>query len=156
MLGAMPTDHEPSAPAMPASLGFRLLAMLYDSLPVLALWLLTGAVTLALHGGRPIAPWTALFWLQVVLLWAVCGAYCVLSWRRGGQTLGMRPWRLRVVDADGRPVANARLWQRYALATLSLAAAGIGFLWSLLDRNRRCWHDIGSGTWLVRLPRTSA
>ena len=137
-------------PATPAALPWRLLAAVYDALPVLALWMLASALVLVLHGNRPFAPWSA----GQLALWALCwfltGLYAVLSWHRGGQTLGMRPWRLCVVGDGGAPPALRALWLRYAVATLSLAAGGLGFVWSLFDRERRTWHDIASRTWLVR------
>jgi uncharacterized RDD family membrane protein YckC len=64
----------------------------------------------------------------------------------------MRPWRLKVLGTDGRVAPARTLWLRYAVATLSLAAGGLGFAWSLVDRERRTWHDLASGTVLVRLP----
>jgi uncharacterized RDD family membrane protein YckC len=144
----------PSRPlAEPAALGWRLLAMLYDLLPVLALWMVASAVLLAVRGGAVIVPWSPVFWLQALLLWILTGAYAVESWRRGGQTLGMRPWRLRVVDGAGETPTRATLWARYAAATLSLATFGLGFAWSLLDRERRGWHDLWTDTRLVRLQR---
>ncbi len=126
--------------------------MLYDSLPLAALWIVVSALALLLHAGVPIPPWSLLFWLQVVALWTISGLYLVISWQRGGQTLGMRPWRLRLLASDGRPLTAGRLWRRYALATLSLAV-GIGLLWSLIDRQRRTWHDIGSHTRVLRISR---
>jgi uncharacterized RDD family membrane protein YckC len=134
----------------PAALPWRLLAAIYDALPVLALWLLVSAIALVLHGNRPFEPFSAgqmLLWLSC---WVVTGLYAVLSWRRGGQTLGMRPWRLRVLDDRGGIASPRALWLRYAIATLSLAAGGAGFLWSLVDRERRTWHDIASRTRLLR------
>lgn len=139
--------------ALPAALPWRLLAAVYDALPVLALWMLSSALVLVLHGNRPFAPWSAGQVALWTLCWFVTGLYAVLSWRRGGQTLGMRPWRLRVVDASGHVATTKALWLRYAVATVSLAAAGLGFLWSLVDRERRTWHDIASGTRLVRTPK---
>jgi uncharacterized RDD family membrane protein YckC len=154
--GIMPTNA-PSAPPGPpppfAALGWRLLAMLYDSLPLLALWLLASALVLLLRGGVPVPPWSLAFWLQALALWLVAGAYFALSWQRGGQTLGMRPWRLRLLAVDGRPVTASAAWRRYLLATLSLAPAGLGFWWALLDPERRCLHDIGSTTRVLRLPK---
>ncbi|MGQ0798530.1 MAG: RDD family protein [Pseudomarimonas sp.] len=137
---------------LPAHLGWRLLAMLYDSLPLAALWIAVSALSLLLHAGVPIAPWSLLFWLQVLALWIVSGLYLVISWQRGGQTLGMRPWRLRLCSGDQQPLRLGRLWLRYVLATISLAT-GIGLLWSLFDRQRRCWHDIGSHTRIWRISR---
>jgi len=142
----------PPASARPAHLGWRLLAMIYDSLPLAALWLLVSALALLLHAGVPIAPWSLLFWLQVLALWTISGGYLVMSWQRGGQTLGMRPWRLRLYRCDGQPLTARRLWGRYALATLSLAS-GIGLLWALFDRRRRCLHDIGANTQVLRFDR---
>lgn len=147
-------DSEPRpAPAELAALHWRLLALLYDSLPVLALWIFASALILTLRGGVRIEPWSGAFWLQNLLLWLLTGGYAVLSWRHGGQTLGMRPWRLRVVAADGGSPALSRLWLRYLAAHLSLLAGGLGFLWSGLDRDRRTWHDRWSRTALVRMPK---
>jgi len=127
--------------------------MIYDSLPVLALWLLASALILLVRGGVPILPWSLAFWLQLLTLWLVTGGYAVSAWRRGGQTLGMRPWRLRVRALDGGVPAVSHLWLRYALAQLSLACFGLGFLWSLIDGERRCWHDAASRTCLLREPK---
>lgn len=137
------------APA-PAALPWRLLAAMYDALPVLALWMLASGVVLALRGNRPFEPLSAGQWTLWGACWIVTGLYAVLSWRRGGQTLGMRPWRLRVVDANGGLAATRALWLRYVVATFSLAAGGLGFFWSLVDRERRTWHDIASKTRLLR------
>lgn len=148
------TDANPPAraDAEPAALIWRLLAMVYDTLPVVALWFLFSFVVVALRGA-PIPPWSLAFWLQNVALLALTGAYAVGSWARGGQTLGMRPWRLRVVDASGCPATVPALLARYAGSLLSWAALGLGFLWSLVDRERCTWHDRLSGTRLIRLPR---
>jgi uncharacterized RDD family membrane protein YckC len=143
----------PRPQAEPAHLGWRLLAIVYDALPVIALWFVVGAIVLLVRGGTPVVPWSIAWWLQNGLLWAVTGAYFTWSWRRGGQTLGMRPWRLVVVDDDGHSPPTPQLWKRYAWATVSLASLGLGFVWSLIERERRTLHDVASGTRLVRLPK---
>jgi uncharacterized RDD family membrane protein YckC len=138
-----------------AHIGKRMLAMLYDLLPVLSLWFLLGFLfalgyTLAGHAPREnIEPWSLLQWLLWLCCWVVTGAYATVSWARGGQTLGMRPWRLRVVAADGATPSWPALWRRYAVATLSLAAGGLGFWWAWLDRDRLTWHDRAAGTRMV-------
>ena len=155
-----PRDTPPPAIAIPgAHIGKRLLAMLYDLLPALSLWFLLGFVftlgyTLAGHGLREnIPPFSPLQWLLWLCCWGVTGAYATVSWRRGGQTLGLRPWRLRVVAADGSAPAWPALWTRYAVATLSLAAGGLGFWWAWFDRDRLTWHDRAAGTRMVHEPR---
>ena len=148
-----------SGPRPGAHIGRRLLAMVYDLLPVLALWFLCSAVftvgyTLAGHAPREnIQPFSLLQWLLWLCCWLVTGAYATLSWHRGGQTLGLRPWRLRVVMADGGRPPWGALWRRYAVATLSLAAGGLGFWWAGLDRSRLTWHDRAAGTRMVHEPK---
>lgn len=142
-----------------ALIGWRLLALVYDALPVLALWLAVGAIftfgyALAGHPPREnIRPFSALQWIEWVCCWLVTGAYAVLSWRRGGQTLGMRPWRLRVSAPHGGMAPVANLIKRYVWGTLSLLLAGAGFWWAWFDRERLTWHDRFSGTRMLRLER---
>jgi uncharacterized RDD family membrane protein YckC len=150
----------PLAPTPPQALvGRRLLALFYDLWPAAALWfalsfLFNLGYLLAGHEAREfVAPFTLLGWLLWIGCWLVTGLYATVSWRRGGQTLGMRPWRLRLVAADGGVPGWGALWRRYAVGTLSLLAAGAGFWWAWLDRERLAWHDRASGTRLLRVPR---
>src|SRR3546814_4829974 len=73
-----------------------------------------------------IAPLSGLQWLLWITCWLLSGLYAVVSWRRGGQTLGMRPWRLAVVGADGSVTSWRALCVRYAVGPGSLMAAGLG------------------------------
>ena len=133
----------------PAPLGWRAAAALYDLLPLIALWFATAALALAVTAGTlDYHAW----WYRLSLL-VVTGGYFVLSWRNGGQTIGMRAWRLRVVDETGASPSYAAGTLRFGVAVVSLAAACIGFLWCLYDRDRRAWHDIAAKTRLVRYPK---
>ncbi len=135
----------------PALIGWRLLALAYDLFPVLALWFaIAGVFTLA-HGDSIRGGWLGL--LEFVALWLAAGLYAVVSWRRGGQTLGMRPWRLELVAADDGPATARALWLRYAVGGASLLLAGLGFWWAWIDRAGLTWHDRASGTRLVRRER---
>lgn len=158
------TTDTPSTPATPgraALVGWRLLSLFYDLWPVAALWMLTsllfnlGYTTLGHHAEREIIPPGSLL---STLLFLVCllftGLYATLSWRRGGQTLGMRPWRLRLVASGGGVPGWKALWLRYAVGTLSLLACGLGFWWAWIDRDRLAWHDRASGTRLLRVPKS--
>lgn len=139
----------------------RLAALFYDLWPVLALWMLVSAVftvgyTLAGHASREnIAPFSTLQWLLWLSCWLVAGVYATESWKRGGQTLGMRPWRLRLQTPTGQAPSRTMLWKRYATGTLSLLLGGLGFLWALFDRERLTLHDRLSGTRLVKLSKSS-
>lgn len=134
----------------------RLAALFYDFWICLALWLLvslafTAAYSLSGHSLRQnIAPFSAWQWGLWGCCWLLSGLYAVASWRRGGQTLGMRPWKVMVVGGDGQPATRKALWRRFAWGGLSLLLFGAGFWWALIDRQRLTWHDRASGTRLVR------
>jgi uncharacterized RDD family membrane protein YckC len=162
---APPPPAPGSGPAsVPAALvGRRLLALLYDALPVLALWMLAAVpfvladVAISGDAHHNIGAFSTAQWLLWATCWLLTGAYAVLSWRRGGQTLGMRPWRLRVVAAGGGPAATRALCLRFLVGTASLLFGGLGFWWAWVDRERLAWHDRASHTRMVRVeksPRT--
>ena len=157
------TDADIPSPAVPpkprALVWRRLLSLFYDLWPAIALWMLTAVpfvivdTVIAGDARHNIAAFSAMGWLLWLTCWLVTGIYATVSWRRGGQTLGMRPWRLRLVGADGAVPGWGALWRRYAVGTASLAAGGLGFWWALFDRERLAWHDRVSGTRLVRVPK---
>ena len=106
----------PANPLPPAPLAKRLLATVYDALLLIAVWFLAMAVLLLLSGGHEFAagsPWLSLYLLGVSV--AFFGGF----WTHGGQTLGMRAWRLKLVQADGRPVT----WPQAALRVLTATPA---------------------------------
>jgi len=86
---------------------------------------------------------------QVWLLGWV-GAYLVYCWVRGGQTLAMKAWRLRLETVDGGTVSLPRALVRYVAAVAGMLPFAAGFFWALVDRDRQCLHDRIAGTRLVR------
>ena len=156
----MQKQHAPAVDKPRALIGWRLLGLLYDLWPVLALWMVVavpyvlGYTFLGHHDAHenaaPFSPW---WWAQWLTCLVVTGVYAVMSWRRGGQTLGMRPWRLKVVAADGMAPGWNALVVRYVVAVVSVLAAGLGFWWAWVDRGGLTWHDRASGTRMIRLPK---
>ncbi|MGM0914371.1 MAG: RDD family protein [Pseudomonadota bacterium] len=143
----------------PAGLGRRLGAMLYDAFLVVAIWLLmAGLHLLAVRHlvGLP-AEQVGVGFLQVASLRLImlvsAFAFFAFFWCRGGMTLGMQAWRLRVQTLDGHAISLRQAMVRYLVAWLSVAALGLGYLWVLFDAERRSWSDIASGTRVVVLPK---
>ena len=133
----------------------RLAALFYDFLVLIAIWMFAAALTLlAFRGEVDVARQPSLyhFVLQGVLL-TLSALYFVISWSRGGQTIGMRAWRVRLVDAQGGSPGWRRALLRFVLATLSLLAAGAGFIYCLFDADRRAWHDVMLGTRVLHVGR---
>ncbi|HEY2629118.1 MAG TPA: RDD family protein [Usitatibacter sp.] len=119
---------------------------------VYELLLLTALTFVAIMPFLAVLGDSTLGWKRHALqLWIVlvCGTYFVSFWTRGGQTLPMKTWHLRIVRADGASVGVARAIHRYVIAVLGFAAAGLGFLWALVDRDGQFLHDRLSGTAIV-------
>ena len=130
----------------PCSLGRRLMVMVYDTLVVIALLLIAAAAVLPL-GGEQSAGKNSLYTLYLLLVWFSYLGWC---WTRGGQTLGMRTWKVRLTGTDKQSVTTGMALARFAVSLLSAVALGLGFWWSLFDRQKRCWHDMASNTCLQR------
>jgi uncharacterized RDD family membrane protein YckC len=157
--------------AAPCPVWRRLLALLYDLLAVIAIVMVVGLLCqLATHGQLiTTGPQIRIAWWYQPLQGVVVAAYFLLSWCRGGQTLGMRPWHLRVTGNDGGPVGVRQALLRLlagAAPLLGLAVApwlglrvalwlvlGTWAVWfgaGLLDPQRRAIHDRLAATLVVR------
>jgi uncharacterized RDD family membrane protein YckC len=130
-------------------LGRRLLAILYDSIVALAILFIATVPVVFLTGGAledSLLYRTALRAYELLVGFAFFGGF----WRFGGQTIGMRAWKIRVIRDNGERLRWRDAALRYLMAIVSWAALGIGFAWSLFDHERRTWHDIVSRTRLIR------
>lgn len=131
--------------------------MLYDSLLLVAVLMVATALFLPITGGEAIDPRRnpLLEWIyRAVLLLLVVGFYGIF-WTRRGQTLGMAAWRLRVEREDGGTLGWGDTVRRLAAALLSWLALGLGWLWMLVDPERRTWHDRLSHTRVVLVGKNS-
>ena len=80
--------------------------------------------------------------LQVFIL-AILAAYFLWCWLRGGQTLAMRAWKIRLVD-----VTPSKAIARFLIAAALLP---LSILWALVDRDRQFLHDRLAGTRLIKI-----
>ena len=121
----------------------RLAALFYDLLVLVAIWMFAAALVLLAFGGEvDVAHQPPLYHatLQGALLF-LTALYFAISWSRGGQTIGMRAWRVKVVDANGHALDFRHAIRRFALALVSF--------WGLFDADRRAWHDVLAKTRMV-------
>ncbi|MEW6594464.1 MAG: RDD family protein [Thermodesulfobacteriota bacterium] len=148
----MTETMEQNAPAPPAAAGAgfspRAMALLID---LAALAFLNGAfVSLcggSLFAGPPQNLWTMLLLSGTLLgvgliLPPVVGlAYCTVFHACGGQTIGKLLLGLRVEDMAGGPLPWGRAFLRAVGQFGSALPLAAGFLWVLVDPQRRAWHD---------------
>jgi uncharacterized RDD family membrane protein YckC len=143
---------------IPAGLWRRLFALAYDAILLFALCAIVTLLFLPLTGGSALtaAQTPRLEYLYRVALLAVVAGYTCYCWTHGGQTIGMLAWRLRVEREDGTALDWRLALLRLGAACVSLAAAGLGFVWLLFDPARRTWHDRWTHTRMIVRPRKPA
>jgi uncharacterized RDD family membrane protein YckC len=119
--------------------------MAYEALlvlGVLALAFMVPQLAISAAIGRSLPGWLLLAHVFLVLL-----AYFLWFWHRAGQTLAMKTWKIRLVDATGRGRPTLRqLLLRYLLAWPSILFYGAGLVWAFFDRDRQFIHDRLAGT----------
>jgi len=114
--------------------------MFYEALLLFAVAFFAGWIFFFASGGRDATAGWLRHLLQVFIL-VVIGAYFLWCWLRGGQTLAMKAWRIRLVG-----VTPEKAILRFALAVVLLP---VSIVWALFDRDRQFLHDRLAGTRLV-------
>jgi uncharacterized RDD family membrane protein YckC len=167
----------PGAGALPfrlAPLSRRLGALLYEALLFVAMAFVAGFVFLPFVS--PTRSETSLSVpapaARVVMFAALVAAFAVYytwSWSNARRTLPQKTWRLRVVDAAGRPLRPSRAFVRYVAAWIGpalalgayallapggharsvLALALAGYCFALVDRDHQFLHDRIAGSYVA-------
>lgn len=88
----------------------------------------------------------------IVLLLLLLGFYCFF-WMRGGQTLGMKAWKIRLLNTDNQPVSLKQSVVRCLTAPVCILAGGLGYIWCILDRDGRALQDRLSSTQVITVTR---
>jgi len=112
----------------------RLASMVYEAILLFAVAFLAAWVFFFASGGRD-ATAGAMRHLLQLCIGLFFAAYFLWSWLRGGQTLAMKAWRIRLID-----ITPAGALLRLILAAL-LVPTGISLIWALFDRDRQFLHD---------------
>ena len=168
-------QHQTQAPLIR-----RLLTIFYDSFLLIAVLFLAMALLLLISGGYRLQAGNP---LMTAYLLVISYVFFGWFWTHGGQTLGMRAWKLRIQQRNGEPVS----WQQAALRFITALpawvvffigislAAGIpltsrpwlqmlerlpgwlvlviGIVWLILDQRPNSWRDRFSGTQVIKLGR---
>jgi uncharacterized RDD family membrane protein YckC len=172
---------EESTIAAPAGFLRRLAALVYDSLLVVALLFIATFAVLPLSGGEAITPESQGLGAYLYRGWllAVAFGYFGVCWVRGGQTLGLRAWRIGLQSTDGSAVNWADAAVRFTIgatlvlmgfiglwslrdpgwslgdvpAALMLLPAPVNLAWILIDPAGRSLQDLASAMRVVRIAR---
>ena len=144
----------PAAPSIPGdaapSILRRLASMLYEFILLFAIGFLATWLFQFAAGALVIEGWRRHL-LQLFML-AVFAIYFLWCWLRGGQTLAMKTWRIRLVAKNGHgPLAPGTALARFVYALL-LVPTLVGIFWAMVDRDRQFLHDRLAGSLLVPVP----
>jgi len=134
-----------NTPIKKAPLYRQFFAMFYDSLLIIAMLFLSTAILVAINGGEAVttkdSPVYPVFLLMLVF------TFYAWFWKKGGQTLGMKVWKIKVIHENGYLPNWQHSFVRLFFALLSIASFGIGYLWHLFFGYT--WHDKLSHTQVI-------
>ncbi len=126
--------------------------MIYDGLLVLVIFFAMTFCLVVVTGGEAFDSNNLAYKCALVLI-----GYCYFCWHwvAGRQTLGMRSWHVFLVNRLEQNLTWHQASLRFISALLSLALLGLGFIWSLFDRDQLTLHDrLSKTTLIVRNPQT--
>jgi uncharacterized RDD family membrane protein YckC len=120
----------------------RTAAFLYDCLLLIALFFIITAISIAFNDGQAIQH----FMFKLVLLF-VAFIFFDWFWRHGGQTLGMRAWRIKLQSNNS---ASLSLKQSAIRFSTGLLLFGFTLAYMLISKDAAALHDTLSDTIIVR------
>jgi uncharacterized RDD family membrane protein YckC len=125
----------------------RLGAFFYDFLLILAIWFVGSLPVVIINNGEPVAPGNPLYIGYLLLL---CFLFYGWFWTHGGQTLGMRAWKIRLENLDG---SNITWWQALHRFSLALFTIGLGILWCLTNKEKQAFYDRLAHTHVIQVDK---
>lgn len=168
-------QHQTQAPIIK-----RLLAIFYDAFLLIAILFLAMALLLLISAGHPFQDGDPLI---TAYLLVVSFGFFGWFWTHGGQTLGMRAWKLRVQQRSGDAITWRQTVVRFATAlpawvVLCIGTALVtniqlsthawldqlsqpvgwlifitGIVWLVIDQWPDGWRDKLSGTQVIKLDK---
>ena len=133
---------------------FRILASMFYDVWLIAAVLLIGVIAdtfiraaMGLQSGEGNHLLLNIYWVISPLI------FYAWFWIHGGQTLGMKSWKLMVLTEDGNNLTWKQAVIRFLVAIVSLSLFGLGYFWRYINADGLTWHDLASGTRLVELAK---
>ena len=131
-----------------ASAKHRLLSIVYDGLLLGAVLFIAMAIFIPIANSAGLESGHPVYSVYFLL---VCFLFYAGFWTHGGQTLGMKTWKMRLQQNNGDAITWPLALVRFITAIFSWSAAGAGFVWSLFSPQKRTWHDFASKSVLIDL-----
>lgn len=124
----------------------QLMVMVYDLLLLASALLFATVIPVALNRGEAIQAGNPIFLLYLLM---VSLFFYGWFWTHGGQTLGMRAWKVYLVGHNQVQITWTQAFIRFGVAIVSWLCCGLGFLWQWWSKDKMSWHDRVSNTRLI-------
>jgi len=123
-------------------------AFLYDIFPILGVFLLTSLAILLIRNGIELERFTPWF---MILLFSELAFYYIYSWKKGGQTIGMKAWKIKIVPNQKNQMSLSwnQALTRFLTGMLSTVLIGGGLFWKLFNKTNQSWMDLASDSQTV-------
>lgn len=151
------TDSNQTSLPRDARLWRRLAAMVYDSIVVIAIWMVVGFIVLSAFGidqaqlvenDRVVMdPYYRITLFSSMLL----SAYLFFAWfwTHSGQTLGMQAWKIRVQNSDNSAISYKQSLIRCVIAPISFIFFGAGYFYMFCNAEKLTLPDLVSRSIVV-------
>jgi uncharacterized RDD family membrane protein YckC len=132
-----------------AGLSRRLASLTYDVFLVIGVWSAVVSIAMLFNNGEAIPAWLAPFVL-LPALFASTFYFYYWFWTHGGQSLGMRAWRIKVIANDNTIPTLKQCAIRFSVAVLTL---GAGLFFCLFYKNKDSLQCRLSDTKVILVPK---
>ena len=130
----------------PAGIGRRLGAIVYDSILIVAIWVMSLVIVVISSQVTDLSePVVATSTVQLLCAMELF-AFFYFFWLYRGRTLGMLVWHTHLAVVNEEQLRARHVVLRFTGACLCFASLGLGYIWILFDGNNRSWSDLISGT----------
>ena len=125
----------------------RIASMFYDSVLIVALLIVMSLPLISFNIQESIILKTTV----QIYSYLIIQYFFVWFWVNSSGTLGMKSWKIKIVDINGNKITYRKAILRFNIAIISILIFGIGFILSIFRKDRKCLHDIISKTILIKI-----
>jgi len=115
-------------------------AFIYDIFPMLGIFIMTAFIVVLIRNGKAVEQHT--LWFDALIVSEIM-FYYMYSWKLGGQTLGMRAWKIKIIPNNNKQ--STLTWtqtsMRFLTGIISTLLLGLGLFWKSFSKDQDSWMD---------------
>lgn len=127
----------------------RIFSLVYDSLAILGIIFSLTLLLVIFNGGTPVAGEVADFIQLLITVLSGPIFYSYFWLVNDGQTLGMQAWKIKLISEERLSLRICLL--RCAFSTFSFLFFGLGYLYILLNKEKKSLSDLVTNTRICKV-----